>query len=274
MRISKYKKIGVDKMKKQDLKRLITIGLVFTSVLAVAPVKAWADWKQDNAGWWYTEGTGYATGWRSINGEWYYFDTYGYMKTGWVQYQGKWYYLYNSGVMAKSTTIGAYSVDSNGAWIQNADSTTGNITNTSSTNNSSTINTSTNADPESQKISGVTGIKFDDVTKIVFYDGRGGKSIKVEDKQKVKEFMGYLDGYTIKKATNVEASDGYIHSAHFYINDKDVMRITFVSPLIINDNYYNVIKGELDTDKIDKYLKSVDSSYLTTNEWDDNYKNQ
>lgn len=260
-------------MKKQYLKRLVAIGLISTSVLAVAPIKAFAAWKQDNVGWWYTEGNEYATGWRSINGEWYYFDGNGYMKTGWVQYQGKWYYLYSSGAMAKSTTIGSYSVDSNGVWIQKNDGTTGNTAATASTNNS-TIITSTNADSESQKISGVTGIKFDDVTKIVFYDGRGGKSITIGDKEKVKEFMGYLDGDIIKKATNVEASDGYIHSAHFYINDKDVMDITFVNPIIINNNYYNVIKGELDTYKIDKYLKSIDSSYVTTSEWNDTYKNQ
>ena len=260
-------------MKKQYLKRLVAISLISTSILAVAPIKTFAAWKQDNVGWWYTEGNQYATGWRSINGEWYYFDGNGYMKTGWVQYQGKWYYLYSSGAMAKSTTIGSYSVDSNGVWIQKNDGTTGNTAATASTNNS-TIITSTNADSESQKISGVTGIKFDDVTKIVFYDGRGGKSITIGDKEKVKEFMGYLDGYTIKKATNVEASDGYIHSAHFYINDKDVMDITFVNPIIINNNYYNVIKGELDTDKIDKYLKSIDSSYVTTSEWNDTYKNQ
>ncbi|GEA33452.1 cell wall-binding protein [Clostridium diolis] len=260
-------------MKKQYLKRLVAISLISTSILAVAPIKTFAAWKQDNVGWWYTEGNQYATGWRSINGEWYYFDGNGYMKTGWVQYQGKWYYLYSSGAMAKSTTIGSYSVDSNGVWIQKNDGTTGNTAATASTNNS-TIITSTNADSESQKISGVTGIKFDDVIKIVFYDGRGGKSITIGDKEKVKEFMGYLDGYTIKKATNVEASDGYIHSAHFYINDKDVMDITFVNPIIINNNYYNVIKGELDTDKIDKYLKSIDSSYVTTSEWNDTYKNQ
>lgn len=260
-------------MKKQYLKRLVAISLISTSILAVAPIKTFAAWKQDNVGWWYTEGNEYATGWRSINGEWYYFDGNGYMKTGWVQYQGKWYYLYSSGAMAKSTTIGSYSVDSNGVWIQKNDGTTGNTAATASTNNS-TIITSTNADSESQKISGVTGIKFDDVTKIVFYDGRGGKSITIGDKEKVKEFMGYLDGYIIKKATNVEASDGYIHSAHFYINDKDVMDITFVNPIIINNNYYNVIKGELDTYKIDKYLKSIDSSYVTTSEWNDTYKNQ
>ncbi len=260
-------------MKKQYLKRLVAISLISTSILAVAPIKTFAAWKQDNVGWWYTEGNQYATGWRSINGEWYYFDGNGYMKTGWVQYQGKWYYLYSSGAMAKSTTIGSYSVDSNGVWIQKNDGTTGNTAATASTNNS-TIITSTNADSESQKISGVTGIKFDDVTKIVFYDGRGGKSITIGDKEKVKEFMGYLDGYIIKKATNVEASDGYIHSAHFYINDKDVMDITFVNPIIINNNYYNVIKGELDTYKIDKYLKSIDSSYVTTSEWNDTYKNQ
>lgn len=38
-----------------------------------------SEWKQDSKGWWYTEGNSYATGWRLIQGNWYYFNPDGYM---------------------------------------------------------------------------------------------------------------------------------------------------------------------------------------------------
>lgn len=53
--------------------------LVAVSVLALNPIGASAEWKQDNRGWWYSEDDSWATGWRSISGKWYYFDTDGYM---------------------------------------------------------------------------------------------------------------------------------------------------------------------------------------------------
>lgn len=69
---------------KQNLKRIVMMEIIASSLIAVAPMKANAEWKQDNTGWWYTEGNSYATGWRSISDQWYYFNDNGYMKTGWV----------------------------------------------------------------------------------------------------------------------------------------------------------------------------------------------
>jgi len=82
----------------------------------------------------------------------------------------------------------------------------------------------------------------------------------VEDKQKVNEFMGYLDSYAINETKNPE-SVGWIQSAEFYINDKDVMGITFGDPIVINGNYYKVMKDGLDFKDIGKFIKSVDQSY-------------
>lgn len=59
---------------------------------------------------------------------------------------------------------------------------------------------SDNVDYEEKKLSDVTKINSADITKIEVYDIEVGFPITVEDKQKVKEFMGYLDGYVIKKA--------------------------------------------------------------------------
>ena len=33
------------------------------------------------------------SGWKKINGKWYYFNADGAMQTGWVKYYEKWYYL-------------------------------------------------------------------------------------------------------------------------------------------------------------------------------------
>ena len=105
-------------MKKQNLRKIIAMVSVVASIFAIAPMGASAEWKKDSNGWWYTEGSSWSVGWKDINGEWYYFDKNGYMKTGWVQDKNKWYYLNSSGAMAKNTTINGYILDLDGLWIQ------------------------------------------------------------------------------------------------------------------------------------------------------------
>lgn len=60
------------------------------------------------------------TGWRSINGRYYYYQNY-HKQTGWIQENGIWYYLKEDGVMAASETCvvdgTAYIFDASGAWI-------------------------------------------------------------------------------------------------------------------------------------------------------------
>lgn len=115
-------------MKKQNLKRIVMMGIIASSLIAVAPMKANAEWKQDNTGWWYTEGNSYATGWRSISDQWYYFNDNGYMKTGWVyDYDSevygsdyKKYYMNQDGTMRKEPiTIDGiiYTFDNSGKCI-------------------------------------------------------------------------------------------------------------------------------------------------------------
>lgn len=63
---------------------------------AVKTTEVSSQWKQDSKGWSYTEGNSYATGWRLIQGNWYYFDLDGYM--------------------ACDTIIDDYYLGVNGAW--------------------------------------------------------------------------------------------------------------------------------------------------------------
>lgn len=79
----------------KKFKKIIACFVTVISLLAIAPVAAHAEWKSNSTGWWYTEGSSYATDWRMIDGNWYYF--------------------YSDGYMAKDTTIGGYYLNSSGS---------------------------------------------------------------------------------------------------------------------------------------------------------------
>jgi len=88
-------------------------------------------WIQDGKGWWYKEANGsypkskwMELSYNNIN-RWYYFDDEGYMATGWKLINGKWYYLYENtegsatkGAMASNTRINGYYVGGDGAWVE------------------------------------------------------------------------------------------------------------------------------------------------------------
>lgn len=61
------------------LSKLLAGTLVIASVFALNPIAASAQWKQDNKGWWYTEGSSWARGFRVIDGSLYYFKSDGYI---------------------------------------------------------------------------------------------------------------------------------------------------------------------------------------------------
>lgn len=86
-------------MKKLKLTKLIASSLVVASLLSLNPIGVSAEWKQDSNGWWNSEGSSWSVGWKYIDGEWYYFNNNGYMKTGWLLDNGKWYLLDSNGVI-------------------------------------------------------------------------------------------------------------------------------------------------------------------------------
>ena len=90
--------VGEIKMKKQNLKRIITMGLIIVSILTIIPIGANAEWKLNSNRWWNTEGSSWSVGWRQIDGKWYYFGQDGYM--------------------LHDATIDGYQLGSDGAWIQ------------------------------------------------------------------------------------------------------------------------------------------------------------
>lgn len=83
--------------------------------LVIDPATA-QGWTQNDIGQWlYYENGKPVTGWKQVDGKWYYLDTAGIMQSGgWKQIGGKWYYLYADGSMAVSTKIDGYEVGPDG----------------------------------------------------------------------------------------------------------------------------------------------------------------
>lgn len=76
-------------------------------------------WGKDSDGTWkYVKADGSkAVEWFKDGEKWYYFNSDGVMQTGWIQYNGSWYYCNESGEMLANTTVGEYSLDSDGKCI-------------------------------------------------------------------------------------------------------------------------------------------------------------
>ena len=56
-------------------------------------------WAKTAEGWKYFEKATAVTGWKQVDGNWYYLNDKGVMQTGWVNVNGTWYYLNKSGAM-------------------------------------------------------------------------------------------------------------------------------------------------------------------------------
>ena len=80
-------------------KKLLACVLAAVMAASAAPMTASAAWNFDSGKWSWTENGAEATGWRFIEGNWYYFDGNGDMATGWRYIGGKWYYMNQSGAM-------------------------------------------------------------------------------------------------------------------------------------------------------------------------------
>ncbi|HBJ2623318.1 hypothetical protein [Clostridium botulinum] len=92
-------------MKSFKLKKIVAAAVAAMTIATISPVGASAKWKQNETGWWNTEGSSYSTGWIDINNSWYYFGQDGYMHTGWANVDGTWYFTNASGAMQTGEVI-------------------------------------------------------------------------------------------------------------------------------------------------------------------------
>lgn len=106
-------------------------------------------------------------------------------------------------------------------------------------------------------------LKSSNITKIVFYDGRDRHDtpLTVNDKQKINEFIGYLDKCIIEKHETDDQVLGCASTAVFYHNKKELIEITFGENVTINKTkHYKVVKNNL-VGEIDQFLHSIDSTW-------------
>jgi len=122
-------------------KKFIVMGIIASSISILPLTGASAEWRQDSKGWWNAEGSSWSTGWKQLDGKWFYFGQDGYM--------------------AHDTTIDGYKIDNNGVWIQNntvnnTTETSTNVSNTANSNNSSNTNLTSNVDNSTSSNASVT----------------------------------------------------------------------------------------------------------------------
>ena len=94
-------------MKKTFLKKMISAGIIASTMCTIAPLgvsagerEVYSNWIQSpDYTWSYNIGGVKVKGWKNISNTWYYFDNNGKMKTGWINDGGKWYYADNTGAM-------------------------------------------------------------------------------------------------------------------------------------------------------------------------------
>lgn len=85
----------------KNLKKCMALAITTMSVIAFNPVAASAEWRHSDWGWWYYEGDSFVTGWKEIDGKWYYFQP-------------------SEGHMLRDRTIEGYRLGHDGAWIVDA----------------------------------------------------------------------------------------------------------------------------------------------------------
>ena len=118
---------------------------------------------------------------------------------------------------------------------------------------------------QKRTVTEAANLKDTNITKVIFYDGRGyNKPLSLENKQKIDEFMSYLNKCVVIKFTLRDCGGGWIHSAAFYNNEKELADITFSDPMTINNQHYDILENELSTSKIDSFLKTVSPSWKSS----------
>ena len=97
------------------MKKVLCVFLVTAAVMMLAGTAFAADagWNYGSRGWWYQNDNGSypVNTWKEIDGKWYRFDSYGFMRTGWIlESYGLKYYCRDDGSMATGW------VNVNGTW--------------------------------------------------------------------------------------------------------------------------------------------------------------
>lgn len=99
--------------------RKLTVGIItMAAIFVVNPIEAHGEWRQNPTGWWYANGDSWYTGWKQVDGKWYYFKSNGYMAHN--CYISNKYHLNSNGVW--DSTIQGFTIQRPSNWIKTTDS--------------------------------------------------------------------------------------------------------------------------------------------------------
>ncbi|MDF2885328.1 MAG: cell wall-binding protein [Clostridiaceae bacterium] len=115
---------------------------------------------------------------------------------------------------------------------------------------------------EEYKTANITEIgefQITDITKISFqYDNPSLKGETVENKEKIKEFMNYINNCRFTKMPKQIPMTGYYQLIVLFAGDKRVMDImTYDSFVNINGTEYKMVKNNINQGDIDNFVKSA-----------------
>lgn len=171
-------------MKKLKLTKIIASSLIAVSLFVLNPIGASAEWRQNDTGWWYEEGSSYATGWELIDGKYYYFSDNGYM--------------------LHDTYVDGYELGSDGAWVVS----TPRISTTTNSNNYAasavTMQIVRGLDTSRNLLSCT-----DDGSVVDLWTNDDGSG---RQKWQITRVNGYNDVYNIRVVNGVNCSKSYLSS--------------------------------------------------------------
>lgn len=110
-----------------------------------------------------------------------------------------------------------------------------------------------------KRITEIGGFKSTDISRISFqYNNPAYKGGTVENKEKIEEFMNYINSCVFSKKPVQTPIAGYNQLAVLFIGEKEVTRITTYENFIeINGTQYNMVKNKLSLQKIDDFINSI-----------------
>lgn len=87
-------------------------------------------------------------------------------------------------------------------------------------------------------ISDITPIRNNNVTKIVFTNGHNGNQNTITDKEKINEYITYLQNFRFKKDLNQKCPSGFGYAANIY-TENSITNIIVQSDIVINSTQYS-----------------------------------
>jgi hypothetical protein len=108
-----------------------------------------------------------------------------------------------------------------------------------------------------KELTRVANLHRGDIVKISFRLGSTGEFVDTTDSEAIDEFIGYLNGYRVRRKLALPSYLGWTYRAVFYSERGQVADITFNDPVHINRWLYTVADAQLDREFIGAFIETL-----------------